>query len=213
MSRPISRGRGLSRDQMAQNALELMEELGEAGFSLRKLGVRLGCDPMSVLYHFGSKEGLLRAMADRMEATVRPAPADRPWRGRLHHLADQYRGLALRHPNTFGLMLRFLHTGQADFAHMEMVHGALAEAGLPDRDIPALCLGFYGCITGLALGEVAGLIRAPEAPEMGEIAALPDALYPRLKAALPAYRDLAPSLVFSMSVEALLDGLEVRAGR
>lgn len=213
MRKPIPRSRGLSRDQMAQTALELMEDLGEPEFSLRKLGVRLGCDPMSVLYHFGSKDGLLRAMADRMEATVRPAPPDRPWRGRLHHLADQYRGLALKHPNAFGLMLRFLHTGPSDFAHMEMVHGALAEAGLPAQDIPALCLGFYACITGLAMGEAAGLIRRPEAPEMTEIAALPDELYPRLKAALPAYRDLAPSLVFSMSVEAFLDGLAARARR
>ncbi len=48
---------------MVAAALELMEAGGEVGFTLRKLGVRVGCDPMSILYHFKSKEGLYRAMA------------------------------------------------------------------------------------------------------------------------------------------------------
>lgn len=188
-----------------------MEEKGDSGFTVRKLAARMGCDPMSILYHFKSKEGVLKAMADRMEAQIRPSPVDRPWRGRMRHLADQYRGLALRYPNSFWLMQRFLHTGASDFLLMEMVHGALAEAGIPEREIPALCLGWYGCITGLAVGEAAGLIRPAEDQDMAEIADLPDDDYPLLKKAMPLYSDLAPSAVFSLTVEVFLDGIRDRA--
>jgi len=37
---------------------------GEVGFSVRKLSVSIGVDPMTVLHHFGSKEELLRRIAD-----------------------------------------------------------------------------------------------------------------------------------------------------
>lgn len=203
--------RSLSREAIAEEALALMEEHGDSGFTIRKLGARMGYDPMSVLYHFKSKEGILRAMADRMEAQIRPAPSDRPWRGRMRHLADQYRSLALRYPNSFWLMQKFLHTGHADFLHMEMVHGALTEAGINEREIPALCLGWYACITGLAVGETSGLIRPAEERDMAEVADLSDKDYPLLKKAMPLYNDLAPSAVFSLSIEVFLDGIRDRS--
>lgn len=211
--KPRSRkgSRGLTREAIAQEALALMEEDGGDGFTIRKLAARMGYDPMSILYHFKSKEGVLRGIADQMETQIRPAPSDRPWRGRMRHLADQYRSLALRYPNSFWLMQRFLHTGSADFLLMEMVHGALTEAGIPEREIPALCLGWYGCITGLAVGEAAGLIRPAEEQDMTEIADLPDDIYPLLKKAMPLYSDLAPSTVFSLTVEVFLDGIRDRA--
>lgn len=202
--------RGLSREIIAEEALALMEEAGDSGFTIRKLAARMGYDPMSILYHFKSKDGVLRAMADRMEGQIRPAPSDRPWRGRMRHLADQYRSLALRYPNSFWLMQKFLHTGNADFLHMEMVHGALTEAGIAEREIPALCLGWYGCITGLAVGETAGLIRPAGAIDMAEVAELPEKTYPLLKKAMPLYSDLAPSAVFSLTVEVFLDGIRER---
>lgn len=209
--RPRKGSRGLTREAIAEEALALMEQEGSDGFTIRRLAARMGYDPMSILYHFKSKEGVLRGIADRMEAQIRTAPTDRPWRGRMRHLADQYRSLALRYPNSFWLMQRFLHTGSADFLLMEMVHGALVEAGIPEREIPALCLGWYGCITGLAVGEAAGLIRPAEEQDMTEIADLPDEIYPLLKKAMPLYSDLAPSTVFSLTVEVFLDGIRDRA--
>ncbi|MFC0217623.1 TetR/AcrR family transcriptional regulator [Pseudochelatococcus lubricantis] len=203
--------RGLSRKVLAEAAIELMEAAGEAGFTLRKLGARVGCDPMSILYHFKSKEGLFRAMADQLEAQIRPAPEDQPWRGRLRHLADQYRSLALRFPHSFRLMQRFPHTGIADYGHVEMVHRALKEAGIADRDIPGICLGWYTCITGLAMGEVGGLIRPATDEDALEIDQLPDASYPLLKRLLPRYRDLAPNAVHALTIELLLDGIVVHA--
>ncbi len=198
---------------MVAAALELMEAGGEVGFTLRKLGVRVGCDPMSILYHFKSKEGLYRAMAGWLESQLRIAPASLPWRGRMRHLADQYRSVALRFPKSFWLMQHFVYTGAADYDHMEMVHGALHEAGIPTRDVPSICLGWYACITGLAMGEVGGLIAPASQQDMEELAELPDHSHPLLKGAMPLYQDLAPNAVFALSIEMLLDGIVAQAAQ
>lgn len=205
--------RGLSREAILDTALELMEAEGETGFTLRRLGQRVGCDPMSILHHFKSKDGLLRAMAGRLESQLRLAPSGLAWRGRLRHLADQYRSLALRFPRSFWLMQNFVYTGVADYNHMEMVHGALEEAGIALRDIPAVCLGWYACVTGLAMGEIGGLIAPASRQDLDELAQLAPDAYPRLTAAIPLYQDLAPNAVFATSVEMLLDGIVMRAAQ
>ncbi|MGB3020622.1 MAG: helix-turn-helix domain-containing protein, partial [Methyloceanibacter sp.] len=68
-SRPRGR-RGLDRNALLEAAFDMLSRDGEAGFSVRKLGLRIGVDPMTVLHHFGSKHELLRRIADRALATV-----------------------------------------------------------------------------------------------------------------------------------------------
>ena len=41
---------------------------GEASFSVRKLGADIGVDPMTILHHFGSKDELLRRIANSNES-------------------------------------------------------------------------------------------------------------------------------------------------
>jgi len=79
----------------------MLSRVGELGFSVRKLGVSIGVDPMTVLHHFGSREELLRQIADRALATVElPLPSD-DWRVDLRNVAVAYRNLAHRHPRVF----------------------------------------------------------------------------------------------------------------
>lgn len=184
-----------------------MEEKGEVGFSVRGLGQRAGCDPMTVLYHFGSKESLYRAMASRMEEELPDADVALDWRDRLRHLATEYRGLALRYPNSFWLLQKFVHSGVADLKQTEMVHQALGQAGVPQPQIPEVCIGWYACVIGLSMGETAGLVRAFTAEEAAEIEALSPEAFPGLHAALPGYLSLSPSSVFTRTVDILLDGV------
>ena len=60
----------LTRAQIIEAAAVLMESLGERPFSLRKLADALGCDPMTILYHCKSKDGLLRALSDQLVARL-----------------------------------------------------------------------------------------------------------------------------------------------
>ncbi|SOE50701.1 Transcriptional regulator, TetR family [plant metagenome] len=198
---------------MVATAVRVMEATGETGFSVRKVGAEMGCDPMAILYHFKSKEGLHRAMADWLTAQLRPVPAALPWDARLRALAMQYRQLALQYRGTFGLMLRFVNTGVSDFAHIEAVYGAICDAGVPEAEVPAVVLSWYAAVYGLAAGETGGMIRPATQAEQDEVAALPDADYPLLKRFMPRFASLDSGAVFEAALGMLHAGIRVRAGQ
>ncbi len=210
---PSTRTRKLNKDELAIAAVTLMEEAGDSGFSLRKLGERVGCDPMAVLYHFKSKEGLLRAMADYLTSRIQAVDTELAWAERLYELARQYRELALNHPQTFRQMQRFLNTGKADYRVLEQVYRALRDAGLSDAEIPAGCVGWYAALYGLIQGELGGLIRPVTEEELNELEQWPAEDVPMLRQILPRFVHLQSEQVFKMMMELIHDGLIAHAGK
>ncbi|RQT95481.1 TetR/AcrR family transcriptional regulator [Burkholderia cepacia] len=209
--KPAQGPRGLDKDAIVAAALALLEDVGEAAFSVRKLAQSVGCDPMSVLYHFKSKEGLSRAIANALSRSLVPVDATLPWRERLRDLARQYRALALRYPAAFALLQRHMSTGPADLAHIEAVHRALADAGIPRAALPSVCVGWYASVIGLAAAEAGGLTRAANNVELAEMEALSDAAHPLVKAAAPLYAQLDPAAVHDTMLDVLLDGIAKQA--
>lgn len=203
--------RGLSKDVITGAAVILLEETGDAGFSLRKLGERIGCDPMAILYHFKNKDGLYRAMADAITARLSPVDEERRWEDRLRLHARDYRALALGHPNTFALTQKFLNTGVSDFAHIEMVHRALKDAGIPDAAVPAVCLAWYASVIGLCMAEIGGLIRPARETEIAEIERLPADSFPIMRKLAPSYRELDAEAVFETANDILLHGIRIQS--
>ncbi|WP_176100494.1 TetR/AcrR family transcriptional regulator [Burkholderia cepacia] len=209
--KPAQGPRGLDKDAIVAAALALLEDVGEAAFSVRKLAQSVGCDPMSVLYHFKSKEGLSRAIANALSRSLVPVDATLPWREQLRDLARQYRALALRYPAAFALLQRHMSTGPADLAHIEAVHRALADAGIPRAALPSVCVGWYASVIGLAAAEAGGLTRAANDVELAEMEALSDAAHPLVKAAAPLYAQLDPAAVHDTMLDVLLDGIAKQA--
>ncbi|CAB3761233.1 TetR family transcriptional regulator [Burkholderia sp. MSh2] len=209
--KPAQGPRGLDKDAIVAAALALLEDVGEAAFSVRKLAQSVGCDPMSVLYHFKSKDGLSRAIANALSRSLVPVDATLPWRERLRDLARQYRTLALRYPAAFALLQRHMSTGPADLAHIEAVHRALADAGIPGAALPSVCVGWYASVIGLAAAEAGGLTRAANDVELAEMEALSDTAHPLVKAAAPLYAQLDPAAVHDTMLDVLLDGIAQRA--
>lgn len=208
-ARPRGR-RGLNRAAILDAAFNMFSQLGESGFSVRKLGLRIGVDPMTVLHHFGSKDALLRAIADRALATVAlPQPSD-DWRADLRHVATAYRDLAQRHPRLFHLHFRFHATGPADHASSEVVYRALRRAGLSDADAAGLGLAFYAFLLGYALAEAEGLLRQIDEDDEAELGALDPLAYPATRALIPAFKGLDCDAAFSASVDAFIDGVSSR---
>lgn len=73
MSRPRGRptqGAGVSREGILAAALELLEEGGGKGLSMRALAARLGVTPMSLYHHVQDHAALLRALSDRIYGEV-----------------------------------------------------------------------------------------------------------------------------------------------
>ena len=200
--------KGLNPDEIVKAALALMEQQGPAAFSIRKLAVSLRCDPMAVLYHFKSKSGLERAMADAINAEITPVDPEAPWRDRLMDLAFQYRASALRYPNTFPLLMQFWITGPADYRHSEMIYRALSDAGLRDDQMVDICFGWYASMLGMASAEVSGLLK-PASPEViAEIAHLSKDDYPTTKRLLPAFATQQVGRTYEAMLQVLFSGID-----
>jgi len=188
----------------------MLSRHGEVGFSVRKLGQRIGADPMTVLHHFGSKDELMRRIADRALATVElPLPSG-DWRSDLRHVAAGYRDLAHRHPRLFHLHFRFHATGPADHASSEVVYRALRSTGLPDAEAAGLGLAFYAFILGYALAEAEGLLQPISDEDEAELKELDPLACPATLALIPAFKALDPDAAFDASVAAFIEGIACR---
>jgi AcrR family transcriptional regulator len=203
--------RGLDRSAILEAAFGLLDQLGEQGFSVRKVGAAMAIDPMTVLHHFGSKEELLRQIADRALGTIELPEPTGNWQADLKNVAVAYRSLAHRHPRLFHLHFRFHATGTADHISSEIVYRALLSAGLaPDR-AAGLGLSFYAFVLGFALAEIEGLLKPLEGIEDEEMAALATEAFPATAKLLPAFRRLDSDRAFDDAVGAFIKGVAASA--
>lgn len=211
MTKAHPRGRrGLNRDELLEAAFELASAEGEAGFSLRKLGARIGVDPMTLLHHFGSKEGLLREIADYSLRTVDQPQPTGDWKMDLRQVAAAYRNLAHRHPRLFHLQFRYHATGPRDHALSEIVYRAMGQTRLPSATAAGLGLAFFAFVLGFALSETEGLLQPLNADEEAELAALDSAAFAATKGFVPAFKSLDADQTFSAAIDAFIAGVALR---
>jgi AcrR family transcriptional regulator len=200
--------RGLNPDVIVAAALAVYDAGGPADFSMRKVAARVGCDPMAVLYHFGSKDGLERAMADAINAALTPVDHRKPWKQRLRDLTQQYRRLAQRFPHSFQLLMRFWATGRGDYRHLEMLYQTFRDAGLKDQHVVDVCCGWYAAVLGLVLAETGGLLVPADAIVIAEVEALPPQEFPHTTSLLPLLRNEKEYRACDLTLETLLNGIE-----
>lgn len=82
---------------MLDAALTLLDTGGSGALTMRALGAALDVNPMTVHHHFGSRDGLIAALADRVYADVVPPACPDP-HTRLEGLLRAYRTKVQRHP-------------------------------------------------------------------------------------------------------------------
>ena len=104
MTRPRGRpaqGSGVSRDDILDAALALLDDGGGQGLTMRALAQRLGVTAMSLYRHVGDHDSLLRALSDRVYAQVLAAPvsaAGSPVRDDVRALMIRYYHAVGSHP-------------------------------------------------------------------------------------------------------------------
>jgi AcrR family transcriptional regulator len=200
---PTKRDRPLTPDAIVAAALGLVEAEGLAAMSTRRLGQALGCQAMSIYYHFPSKQHLLDALVDHAIADVPiPPPGPAPVE-RLRRLAHAYRAMAHRHPQLFPLVAVHRLNTPTGVRFVEAVL-ALVEAVVPERERAARyfrALGYY--LVGAALDETTGYAKGPSAaaPVSDEYVAMH---CPRLLAASPYFKQAHWDATFALGLDALL---------
>jgi AcrR family transcriptional regulator len=87
----------LTQDAILTEALALLDT-GDHALTLRALATRLNVTPMAVQHHIGTRDALIRALADHVYANI-AAPADGPPQTRLSALISAYASKVRAHPH------------------------------------------------------------------------------------------------------------------
>jgi AcrR family transcriptional regulator len=205
--------RGVEKPDILEAAFRLLSSAGEQGFSIRKLAAGIGIDPMTVLHHFGSKDELLRAVADHALRSIEMPEASANWRADLKAVAGAYRRLAHHHPRVFPLHFRYNATGPADHISSEIVYSALLRAGVANDVAASLGLAFYAFVLGFALAEAEGLLKAIGPTEERELSALDPEKYGATRTLIPALKTLDSHAAFDDSMTVFISGVAAHANR
>ena len=95
----------ITRDVVLAAALQLIDQDGVDGLSMRRLARVLHRDPMILYRHAPNKAALLDGVAEAILAQLKVDPADPDWAAQLRAVARGYRALALAHPKAVPLLV------------------------------------------------------------------------------------------------------------
>lgn len=189
---------GLSREQIVDVAVALVDAEGLERLTLRRLADHLGVTPMALYWHFRDKDALLSALGERLFSLVElPAPVEE-WSEDLDAVLRAVLEVLRRHPAVAPLALTTVLTTVPGLQLSERVLSLLCDAGLDD-DVAANVGGFL-------LYSIVGLVAA--VPEEKKA---PTSLPPGAVASdFPVAMRLAPHLIACEDVDGFMrEGLAV----
>jgi AcrR family transcriptional regulator len=87
----------LDQRQIVQAALDLLDEAGFDGLTMRSLAQKLGVKAASLYWHVHDKQELLGLLAEEICAPMREPERALPWLDQLEAFANEYRRVLLAH--------------------------------------------------------------------------------------------------------------------
>jgi AcrR family transcriptional regulator len=211
----VGRRPTLSVPVIVAAAIEVLDEAGYAGLSMRRVADRLGTGAATLYAHVSGREELLELVFDALVGQVKleePDPAR--WREQVHRMMRDFRDILASHTDAALAGLGRVPTSPQTLAAAEVLTGVLRAGGLTDRVIG---LGFDQLVLYVSGSAYeAGLYRKADPAELGRYfagvhafyASLPADRYPVLTAIAPAMTGPDGDERFEFGLSVLIAGLE-----
>lgn len=129
--------RGLNLDVITAAALALLDEVGLAELSTRRLAAKLGVQSPTLYWHVRNKAELLDLVAEAICAEQVDLDATAPWRDQVTIGLRQFRGLLRAHRDTAAL-LREHPPGAHRLALLDATAAVLVGAGCSPTETPGV---------------------------------------------------------------------------
>jgi AcrR family transcriptional regulator len=208
--RPPRRGSGgLTREAIADAAVQLLDEGGSSRLSLRALAGRLGVHPTSLYWHVSTRDDLLDLALDAVFAELpQVSTPSEHWVDDIRLFMHGLREALLRHPWSGALASARPLLGPAALSRSEFVYATLSRAGFTGMQLTAAAAAISNLVIGSVAAESAWRHDAEKAAREAMREHLRERAdrYPTL-AALPHESSAGWSDHFDYAVEALLRGL------
>lgn len=200
----------LSRERILATAIELADEHGATGLSMRKLAKELGYEVMSLYNHVANKDDLLDGMVDAVAGEVVLPAEELPWKRAVREIAVSWHEALVRH-RWAAAMLSQRWPGPNRWRHMENLLRLLSTADLPD-DVADL--GFHAItmhIQGFTQQQITYSTMVPDEEAMFERfrAEVSPEVFPHVVAHVGYHGETGePVDEFGFVLDLILDGLE-----
>jgi AcrR family transcriptional regulator len=208
------------------SAIELLDDQGLEGLSMRHLAERTGNSATSVYWYVKNKDELVALTLDTVITEVDLPDIDAVgWRGAAAGLARDFRAMMLRHPWLGLVTATYPNAAGRQLArHSEHILAVYEAAGFTDEDVDHAVAAVYSYTLGASIGEVgAAAWRPGDNPSTeltGEALAKAHAAaegLPRLTTRIDALAGADHATIhetaFEFGLQAVLDGLAQRLGR
>ncbi|SEG10243.1 regulatory protein, tetR family [Thermomonospora echinospora] len=145
----------LTAPRIAEAAIEVADAEGLAALSMRRVAERLGVSPMSLYTYVPGKAELLDLMLDTVQGEA-PLLDELPggWRARAERWARESLASYQRHPWVLQVATSRPPMGPNELTWSESALRALAETGLPDREMVAVVSSLDNYVKGAARAAV-----------------------------------------------------------
>ena len=227
MAAPGKRGRpgprrALTEDEILDATLQLLDESGANGASVRGIAAKVGVAPNAVYTYFPDKAAVIRALVERLLAEVDQGVfTDRaqPWRQRVESLAVELRAKLAAHPGAVTLMIGQPRTGPHALALGERLLELFADASLTPTDAARASHLLFGYVFSSVALDTADL-NQPGSPSTAEriaarhqaFAAAPADQFPRVVAAAATMASTISAEQYLWGLHRLLDGITASQG-
>jgi AcrR family transcriptional regulator len=202
---------GLTRESIVSAAVEVLDEAGIEGLSMRRVAEHLGTGAASLYWHIADKEQLIHLVLDRVIGEIELPKADPTrWRDQIHEYAIEARTMFQRHRGVALASLGRVPMGPNLIRVGEWALAVLRGAGVPDR--PAAWFADLIALVGTAQAvedvmASAGGDRVMAGMER-YMAMLPPDQFPNLTEVATEMASGSPDDRFEFSIELLLRGIE-----
>ena len=204
----------LSREQIVDAAIRILDAEGPDALSMRRLGAELDAGAASIYWHVRGKDDLLDLVADRVIgqvlAGVGPAVTWRDW---MEAFARSMRRVLLVHRGAALVVGRRATAGPNTLAALEAVTSRLVGAGFDGAAAILASTTLVSWTTSLVLGEAEEAPGAREAAGAAIEEALARGNHPGLTATLPGSAIPTADERFEYGLGVMLDGIEAREAR
>jgi TetR/AcrR family tetracycline transcriptional repressor len=216
---PGRRGRPprLSRGQVLDAAIAIVDADGLEVLTMRRLGAALGVDPMAIYHHVPDKSALFDGLVERAyDAIVTPEPTG-DWQEDLRALSHAARAAFLVHPHLVLLVGTRPPITDSAFDLVEATTAIALRAGFSAQ----LAADTFDCVGRLIIGHVLAEAGRPPGGEVGggeaEHRAAQHSLsperFPSLAAVERAGVDHDPDRLFALALDGLIAALSSAATR
>jgi len=164
--------KGLTRDVLIQAALQLLDEVGLDGLTVRKLAAKLGVQSPALYWHIRTKQELLDGMANEiiLRAGMGPPRDGESWQEWLRRRARAYRKSLLASRDGARVVSAAVRGSEA-VRHFETELAAMVALGFTPAQALRTITTLSHYINGHVLQEQT-VVELPERPDLSHLPTL-----------------------------------------